>query len=68
MKLTCEVCKKRHGEKYEYEYRIRGTRTLICFCMRCLRLIMKNKIQAPAYIPNEQVPQYIVSKIKKASV
>ncbi len=60
--MICEVCKERPGVKYEYEYRTRHRRTLICFCDICVHRIVNQKIRAPAYIPDEQVVKYILAK------
>ncbi len=63
--MMCEICKNRLGELYEYEYRIRHRRTLICFCIDCLYRVLKQRIQAPAHIPDNQVAQYIIAKEKE---
>ncbi len=58
----CQLCEKNHGTIYEYEYRIRHRRTLICFCDACVNLVLRKKLAAPAYIPDCQVIAYIKFK------
>ncbi len=58
----CEICKKNPGGLYEYEYRTRHKRTIICFCDICVARVTRSRIRAPAYIPDEQVVKYIIAK------
>ncbi len=61
----CEMCKKNPGALYEYEFRARHRRTIICFCDICVWRVKNSKIVAPAHIPDKQVVQYILAKEKE---